>query len=70
MCHSKILLGFGLQKETNTEETTCMHNLMITNSWQHFTGLNKCRMIGEKNIQNMVTSSRDTGCLKKPIVFD
>ena len=47
-----------------------MCNLMITNSWQYFTRLNKCRKIGEKNIQNMVTSSGEADCLKKPIVFD
>ena len=47
-----------------------MHNLMITNSWQYFTGLNKCRTIGEKKIQDVVTSSGDVDCLKKAIVFN
>ena len=47
-----------------------MHDLMITNSRQYFTGLNKCRTVGEKNIQDMVTSSGDIDSLKKAIVFD
>ena len=47
-----------------------MHNLMITNFQQYFTVLNKCRTIGEKNIQDMVTSSGDIDSLKKAIVFD
>ena len=47
-----------------------MHNLMITNSWQYFIGLNKCKTIGEKNIQVMVASNEDIECVKKAIVFN
>ena len=47
-----------------------MHNLMITNSLQLFIGLNKCRTIGEKNIQDIVAFSEDTDSVKKAIVSD
>ena len=43
---------------------------MITNSWKYFTGLNKCRTIGEKNIQDMVASSEDIDCVKKTMDFN
>ena len=47
-----------------------MHNLMMVNSWWYFTGLNKCRMIGEENIQDMVASSEVIDCVKKSIAFN
>ena len=47
-----------------------MRTLMITNSWQYFTGLNECGTVDEKYIQDMITSSRGIDCLKKAIVFN